>query len=382
MTDTTAAPAPAIPRDQRAIWVMTAFGFAAGLPNALVIGSLSAWLSNAQVELTTIGIISWIALAYAFKFLWAPLLDWGGPPLLKTVGRRRLWLFFTQGVITACLFGLSQIDPRTDIGTFAGLAALAAFFSATQDIVIDAWRIEVASDRAPLDLLSTRYQLGYRIAAFAGGAVALLMADVWQTPTDLAAGWPLTFTFMAALMGLTLVASALAPEPLLRPREARAPNAAYDFAAARRRASALVPVLIGWGWAACAIIGFMIASLTSAAPPSVADFQNQSVPLILLATTGLPLALSYWLARQGGALPEEEGAQSGLFRVTDILYARILGPLVDIAGRFWLWALPIIALVMTYRIADSIWARSPIRSISTFSATRTPMSRSHPRWWA
>ncbi|MET0183642.1 MAG: beta-lactamase induction signal transducer, partial [Caulobacterales bacterium] len=104
MTDAAApsasAEAPKIGRDHRAIWVMTALGFAAGLPNALVIGSLSAWLSNAQVELTTIGIVSWIALAYAFKFLWAPLLDWGGPPILKSVGRRRAWLFLAQGVIT------------------------------------------------------------------------------------------------------------------------------------------------------------------------------------------------------------------------------------------------------------------------------------------
>lgn len=355
MTDAVAGQAPKVDHDQRAIWVMTALGFASGMPNALVIGSLSAWLSNANVQLTTIGIISWIALAYAFKFLWAPLLDWGGPPILKTVGRRRAWLFLAQGVIVACLFGLATIDPRADIGTFAGLAALAAFFSATQDIVIDAWRIEVASDRAPLDVLSTRYQLGYRIAAFVGGAVALLMADVWAAPDDLAAGWPLTFTIMAFLMGLTLIATALAPEPLLKPREAAARSSAYDMEAARRRAFALAPVLIGWGWAAFAIVNFMVASLTSQTPPSVAEFQNARVPLILFATTGLPLILSYWLAKQGWSKPVDEPADAGLYRVTDILYARILGPLVDIAGRFWVWALLILALVMTYRIADSIW---------------------------
>lgn len=355
MTDAVAAEAPRVSQDNRAIWVMTALGFAAGLPNALVIGSLSAWLSNAQVELTTIGIISWIALAYAFKFLWAPLLDWGGPPVLRSVGRRRLWLFLAQGVIVACLFGLSAVDPRTNIGLFAGLAALAAFFSATQDITIDAWRIEVASDRAPLDVLSTRYQLGYRIAAFFGGAVALLMADVWATAADLAAGWPMTFTIMAALMALTMVATVMAPEPLVRPREAPAQPAAYDVEAGKRRAMALAPVLIGWGWAAFAIIGFMVASLTSEAPPSVATFQNERVPLILFATTGLPLIIAFFLARRGDAIPEGESAARGLYRVTDILYARVLGPLVDVAGRFWFWAIPILALVMTYRIADSIW---------------------------
>lgn len=354
MTATTAeAAAPPVKRDQRTVWVMTALGFASGMPNALVIGSMTAWMSNANVDLTTIGIISWVALAYAFKFLWAPLIDWGGPPILNSVGRRRLWLFFTQAVILLCLFGLTGVDPRTDIGTFAGLAALAAFFSATQDIVIDAWRIEVASDRAPLDLLSVRYQLGYRIAAFAGGAIALLLADVWQTPDDKAAGWPATFTVMALMFGLTLVATLFAPEPLLRPREAKPKPTGEIAAAARRRAIALLPVLIGWAWAASAIIGFMVASLTVTPPPSVAEFQNSKVPLILFATTGLPLIVSFYIARNPAQF-EGEGAH-GIFGVTDVLYARVLAPLVDIAGRFWLWALPILALVLTYRIADSIW---------------------------
>jgi PAT family beta-lactamase induction signal transducer AmpG len=353
MTAEAVAPAAPVKHDQRTVWVMTALGFSAGMPNALVIGSLSAWLSNAEVDLTTIGIVSWIALAYAFKFLWAPLLDWGGPPILKSVGRRRLWLFFTQGVIIACLLALSGVDPRTNIGLFAGLAAIAAFASATQDISIDAWRIEIANDRAPIDLLSVRYQLGYRIAAFAGGAVALLLADVWATATDLAAGWPATFVVMTVLMSFTLIATLLAPEPLLRPREPKPRAEGEAVAAAKRRALALAPVLIGWGWAASAIIGFMVASLTSATPPSVADFQNQQVPWILFATTGFPLAVAFYVARNTAQF-EGEGAH-GLFAVTDTIYARVLGPLVDIAGRFWLWALPILALVLTYRIADSIW---------------------------
>ena len=340
-------------RDQRVIWVMTALGFAAGLPNALVVGSLSAWLSNADVDLTTIGIVSWIALAYAFKFLWAPLLDWGGPPILKSVGRRRAWLVLTQGVITLCLFGLAGVDPRTDIGAFAGLAALAAFFSATQDIVIDAWRIEAASDRAPLDLLSTRYQLGYRIAAFAGGAIALLLADVGMTETDKAAGWPFVFVVMALLMSLTIVASLLAPEPLLRPRPLETASPRGDVGAAQRRAMILAPVLIGWGWAAYTIISFMFASLNAEPPPSVAEFQNAKVPMILFATTGLPLLVAFWVSRNPAPFAGE-GA-GGVYHVTDILYARVLGPLVDVASRFWLWAVPILALVMTYRIADSIW---------------------------
>jgi len=351
MTEAVAGAAPASQPDQRAIWVMTALGFASGMPYALLIGTLSAWLSNAEVALTTIGILSWIALAYAFKFLWAPVLDWGGPPMLKTVGRRRAWMIFCQAVIVACLFGLSAIDPRANIGVFAALAAVAAFFSATQDIVIDAWRIETANERAPLDLLSVRYQLGYRVASFVGGAVALLLADVWATPTDLAAGWPATFAIMAVLMAIAMLGAVLAPEPLLRPRERKV--ATGDVELSRRRAMAVAPVLLGWAWALSAIIGFMVASLTAETPPSAADFQNEKIPWILFATTGFPLIVAYFIARNAPRF-EGEGA-GGLYAMSDVLYSRILGPLVDIAGRFWLWAVPIILLVLTYRIADSVW---------------------------
>lgn len=333
---------------------MTALGFASGLPNALIVGSLSAWLSNAKVDLTTIGIVSWITLAYAFKFLWAPLVDWSGPAFLKSVGRRRLWLIFSQSVIAACFLGLSKIDPRVGIGTFAGLAALAAFFSATQDVVIDTWRIETSSDKAPLDVLSTRYQLGYRIAAFTGGAFALLLADAWRTAADLAAGWPRVFIVMTVFMALTVVASALAPEPLLQPRKAPTENAQSNRQAAKRRVFALTPVLLGWLWAASSIIGFMVSSLTSETPPNVGEFQIKKVPLILFATTGLPLILAYILVKRDD-FTEVQTVRSGFYRVTDTLYSRILEPLVEIAGRFGVWAMPVLAMVMTYRISDAIW---------------------------
>ena len=205
-----------VKKDRRVIWLMAALGFASGLPYALLAGSLGAWMTNAGVSFATIGVLSWIGLFYAFKFLWAPMFDWLMPPFLTNVGRRRGWMALCQAVIAVCLIGMSLSDPRANIVGFALFAALGALSSASQDIVIDAWRIESANDRAPLDALSTQYQLGYRLAGIIGGAVALLLADLWAQPTDKAAGWPAIFVGMAVLMGLAVMASLAAPEPLLQ----------------------------------------------------------------------------------------------------------------------------------------------------------------------
>lgn len=336
--------------DQKLLWIMTALGVAAGLPYSLLVGSLGAWLSNAGLSFGAIGTLSWIALFYAFKFLWAPAFDWLAPPkILSTLGRRRGWLVLCQAAIVLCLFSIIAIDPRENIALFAGLAALAAFASASQDIVLDAWRIESADERTNLDLLSTRYQLGYRMAAILGGAVALLLADVWRTAADPAAGWPQVFVIMSVLMGACMAATLAAPEPLLRPKEVS--TAVFDADAEKLRARAVIPVAIGWAAAGASIIGFMIYSLTAKEGVSAAAFRDKATPWILLVTVGAPLIVSYWLARKPGAL--EAPAASKKF--TDILFARVLAPLTDIVKRYWLWAIPVLLLAMTYRIADSIW---------------------------
>ncbi|MBL8536563.1 MAG: hypothetical protein JNM59_04100 [Hyphomonadaceae bacterium] len=333
---------------RRVRWIATALGFAAGLPYALLIGSLTAWLSNAEVSFGAIAALSWIGLFYAFKFIWAPLFDWLVPPFANTVGRRRAWMALCQIVIALCLFGMTLFDPRVSITAFALFAVVAAFFSASQDIVIDAWRIETAQDSDQLDQLTVRYQLGYRLAAIVGGAVALLLADIYALASDKAAGWPGIYAGMAVLMGFAVFASLAAPEPLLTPRPQTA--ATSDPAAARLRRAAVWPVAIGWAIAGAALLGFMFYTL---ADPSAnaAEFRDAATPWILLLTIGAPLAISYWLARKPGAL---EGA-GGSKAFADVLFERVLAPLADIVKRYWLWALPVLALAMMYRIADSIW---------------------------
>lgn len=348
MTDISAqvvAP-PATPR--RVLWIATALGFACGLPFSLLVGSVSVWLTNAGIGFGTIGALSWIGLFYAFKFIWSPAFDWLVPPFANTIGRRRAWMALCQAVIALCLFGMTFFNPLVNITAFALFAVLAAFASASQDIVVDAWRIETAQDGKQLDKITVQYQLGYRLAAIMGGAVALLLADLWKIPGNDAAGWPTIWMIMSVLMVAVIGATLAAPEPVLAPKPKTITQIDAETQLLRRRAA--LPVAAGWAVSAVALIGFMFYTL---ADPSAnaAVFRDAATPWILLLTIGLPLGISYWLAKKPGAL---EGA-SGSRAFADILFERVLAPLADMVRRYWLWAFPVLALAMTYRIADSIW---------------------------
>src|SRR5437868_2374406 len=176
---------------------MLAFGFSSGLPFALLIGTLNAWLGDAKVNLATIGVLSWIGLAYAFKFLWSPLVDQLRLPGLGELGRRKSWIVLCQAFLIVSFIGLGATNPATGIGWFAIFAVIGAFASATQDIAVDAWRIDVADERTPVELLSAVYQFGYRIASIVGGALALLLAA--RLP------WGTVYFIMAGLVVVVVV---------------------------------------------------------------------------------------------------------------------------------------------------------------------------------
>ncbi|HSO08018.1 MAG TPA: AmpG family muropeptide MFS transporter, partial [Pelomicrobium sp.] len=125
---------------------MLFLGFSAGLPLLLVVGTLAFWLREAGIDRSTIGFLSWVGLVYALKWAWAPLVDRLRLPLLtRLLGRRRGWLLLSQLVIAAALAGMALTDPVTDLDRLVALAVLAAFASATQDIALDAFRIESAA---------------------------------------------------------------------------------------------------------------------------------------------------------------------------------------------------------------------------------------------
>ncbi|MFH0344706.1 MAG: AmpG family muropeptide MFS transporter, partial [Chromatiales bacterium] len=145
--------------------VMLALGFASGLPFLLVGNTLGFWLREEGVALSAIGFLSWVGLAYSLKFLWAPLIDKADAPLLgRLLGRRRGWIVAAQIAVMASLAGMAIVRPGGGLAAFAVLSLIAAFASSTQDIVIDAWRIESADGDEELALLTAAHQLGYRAA--------------------------------------------------------------------------------------------------------------------------------------------------------------------------------------------------------------------------
>lgn len=185
---------------------MLALGFSSGLPFMLTGNTLGFWLREGGIELATIGFASWVGLAYSLKFLWAPLIDKVNAPVIgKWLGRRRGWMLISQVLVAIGLIGMSIVKPEGGLMPFISLALLVAFASATQDIVVDAWRIEVSDASEDMALLSSAYQLGYRASLLLTDALILIVAG--------AVGWSLSYSVMGALMAVGIAATFIAVEP-------------------------------------------------------------------------------------------------------------------------------------------------------------------------
>lgn len=189
---------------QRHLLVIGVLGFFSGLPLALTSATLSAWLFDAGVDHTKIGLFAAVATPYALKFLWAPLVDGLRLPILGILGRRRSWLALVQGLLAGAIVLMGFSDPAAHAGMTAVMALLVAALSATQDIVIDAYRVErlKPEEQGEGAAMST---LGYRIGMLASGAGALALADTL--------GWQATYVAMAAVMASSLLVTFLAKEP-------------------------------------------------------------------------------------------------------------------------------------------------------------------------
>jgi PAT family beta-lactamase induction signal transducer AmpG len=190
---------------QRRILVILLLGFAAGLPFQLMFSTLTAWLSEAGVSKTTIGLFVLTGIAFSFKFLWAPLVDRLPLPMItRLLGQRRSWLGLAQVVCIVSLVQIGFSDPATDLMTTALWVVVLAFASATQDIGIDAYRIETLEENEQ-GAGAAVYQLGYRLAMILSGGGALIIADILS--------WQVAYTVMAVCMGLGLLTTLVSPEP-------------------------------------------------------------------------------------------------------------------------------------------------------------------------
>lgn len=186
---------------QRKMVVLGALGFASGLPLYLTSRTLQAWMRTAHVDLKTIGIFSLVALPYSLKFLWAPVIDRYVPPFL---GRRRGWLVITQIGLFIAIAAMALQNPARGLTLLAVNALVIAFFSASQDIVIDAYRTDVLTERE-MGAGAAIWVTGYRVALLATGALAFILADRMA--------WPAVYLVLAGLVILGLAASLAAPEP-------------------------------------------------------------------------------------------------------------------------------------------------------------------------
>lgn len=194
---------------------MLFLGFSAGLPLILVLGTLSYWLREAGIDRSTIGYFSWIGLAYGFKWVWSPLVDrLPLPGLTRLLGRRRSWLLLSQLAIASALFGMANTDPAQALERMVWCALAVAFASATQDIALDAYRIEAVEQRLQGAMAAT-YQGGYRIAMITASAGVLwLAASVDATDTAYEhAPWRFAYLIMAASMGVGILTTLLIREP-------------------------------------------------------------------------------------------------------------------------------------------------------------------------
>jgi PAT family beta-lactamase induction signal transducer AmpG len=192
---------------RKPVLVVSLLGFSAGLPYLLVFSTLTAWLRDEGVARTAIGFFAWVGLTYSIKVLWAPVVDRLRLPLLRRLGQRRSWLLMGQLGIALGLALMSRLDPVTSLAIIAAAALLVAFSSSTQDVALDAFRIESAPDEEQ-GALSAGYIFGYRLALLVAGAGALYIAE--------AADWSTAYLCMAALAALCMLATLWGDEPAHR----------------------------------------------------------------------------------------------------------------------------------------------------------------------
>lgn len=365
MAETAAAPAPRpkglkllrIALQSRKSSTMLAFGFSSGLPYALLIGTLNAWLGEVGVTLATIGVLSWIGLSYSFKFLWSPLVDRLPLPGLERLGRRKSWILLCQLIMVIGFSGLALTDPAQHIGTFALFAFLAALASATQDVAVDAWRIDVADDTAPVELLSAIYQFGYRIASIVGGALALVLAARMN--------WPTVYLIMTGLVLVVALITLRAPDTP-RPETAGLNQALAEAGALApwARGVALAVVGVSWAWALGTIGTFMVSMLAPAVPgaplPSVGDFTRHYGPWIIAATVGVPLvvaAVTNWLKAHGRAVLSAPDTRVSAGRtVANHLYVALVAPLAELSSRLGWGVLIVLGMILSYTLCYNIWS--------------------------
>ncbi|KAF1056430.1 MAG: Protein AmpG [Pseudomonas delhiensis] len=368
-------------------------GFAAGLPYMLVLSTLSVWLREAGVSRETIGFTTWIGLVYAFKWVWSPMLDQWRLPFIGKLGRRRSWLVFAQVLIASGLLGMALCNPQQHLNALITLALIVAFASATQDIAIDAYRLEIAENSRQAALAAC-YMTGYRVAILTATAGVLFFAE-WagSSVRHYSQGaWGLTYALCSLMILPGLITTLLMREPAVNVRP-QAGSSAFAFNHQLLSVLTLLVLLIS--------VPAMLTALTNSAWPRAAlyaifiglclsppgrrqihpvrelltkvrrplllavhgrgvpqfDFVHQAVSvivLIILLVAGTALyntasASKWWLASLYLLI-----ALSCISAPGRLLMAPVLTPLTEFIRRYRWQALLVLGLISTYRMSDTV----------------------------
>ena len=318
--------------DRRAI-IMLLLGFVAGIPILLIFSSLSLWLREAGIDRTVVTMFSWAALGYAFKFIWAPLIDAVPLPILtKRLGRRRSWILVSQIMIIVAICIMAGVNPAIEGSLFlmAVGAVLLGFSSATQDIVIDAYRIELAPPSLQA-VLSAMYVTGYRLGMIVAGAGALYLADYFGSTEAFYSyeAWRNTYWIMAAVMSVGIITTLVIHEPVSQKILVKRETSDY---------TRLVLVFV------ISIIGFVLAFAN--AGPLLPETESVLLSFLLevvrmLVSLAVALAIGYGLVQ--AKLVDKEFA-----------HTTWIEPIVDFFRRYGMKALLLLALIGLYRISDIV----------------------------
>jgi PAT family beta-lactamase induction signal transducer AmpG len=321
---------------------MLFLGISAGLPLLLIFSSLSLWLREAGIERAAVTYFSWAALGYSFKFIWAPLVDVLPLPFLTArMGRRRAWLLFAQVMIISAICLMALVDPAKDSLTLMAFAAvLLGFSSATQDIVIDAYRIESAETKLQA-LMSSTYIAGYRIGMLAAGAGALFLAAYFGSSSEiyLYAAWQQSYFMMAGLMLIGVVTTMVITEPDTYQTKTEKPIKDY----AGLFTMFVFAVL---GFIAC--FYFSSEIITSFKQSIQSILGNQYLSSVLVEVVRLAIALAVAMAIAMLAIKAQLVEQ-------DLVVTSYVSPIQDFFQRYgWSLAWLLLALVGLYRISDIV----------------------------
>ena len=320
---------------------MLFLGFSAGVPLLLVFSTFSVWLRDAGVERSTIGFFSWAALAYGFKFLWAPVVDRLPLPLLaRAVGQRRSWMLLAQAGIICALVLQAFNDPASSLTLAAALAVMLAFFSATQDIVIDAYRIEAVPARVQ-GLMSATYIIGYRLGMIAAGAAALAISGLLDPDKNSYQHepWTTAWLVMALVMSVGVVTTLIISEPQ---KDADASRTDWPISNYLQFLALFAVVT-----AAFIIVRVLLSLVTDTAVLALAPVIGDGLAGFVVGTLSMAIAVGGGIG--AGALMVAAGAVPRQMAIETYV-----DPFLDFFRRYGRVAVLILALIALYRIADVV----------------------------